>query len=82
MSSGEIEHNKSQFDNEKYFDEMVGHVAGMHEAVTIDEKKRSLIIFSLGRCYMLCQLLGLNRLGPFNKSDFRQLAEELGAKID
>lgn len=80
--SGSENNDKLKFDNDKYLEGMSEHIAGMHGSSTLDDERKAVLIFALGRAYMLCQLLGLDSLGPFNKLDFKQEAERLGAKID
>ena len=48
----------------------------------IEQSDKEVIIFALGRCYMLCQLLAVDTLGVFSKNDFKKLAVKLGAKIE
>lgn len=54
-----------------------------HIALTtpVNDKDRMIISFALGRCYMLCRLLAIEKLGPFEKDDFRLLAKKIGAEL-
>jgi hypothetical protein len=47
----------------------------------LDNDDRRVIIFALGRAYMWCQFNGLDFFGGFNKNNFKDTAEKLGAKI-
>ena len=63
-------------------DEVVGKSPKIEDAVIMDSRDKSTIIFALGRCYILCQLLAQDSIGPFTKGDFKNVAEKLGAKIN
>jgi len=63
-------------------DDVIGKLPTIEDAAIMDSRDRSIIIFALGRCYNLCQLLGQDSIGTFTKGDFKNVAEKLGAKIN
>jgi hypothetical protein len=63
---------------EKVLDAEAEHIA---MTTAVNDKDRMIISFALGRCYMLCRLLAIEKLGPFEKDDFRLLAKKIGAEL-
>jgi hypothetical protein len=77
-----LESNKDNTIGSKELDQIVGKSPKMEDAMIMDSRDKSIIIFALGRCYILCQLLGQDSIGTFTKGDFKNVAEKLGAKIN
>lgn len=67
---------------EKELDDIIGKLPTMEDAMVMDSKDWKIIIFALGRCYNLCQLLAQDSIGVFTKGDFKSVAKKLGAKLD